>query len=97
MLIGIMIFQITDVIKGNDLKHHFNSPMEEGVKVYMQQQKIGLFKTCAFLDFQAFWAESLELFFERPQALYTHYPDLYEDMVQLLQQDPRFPFHPLVG
>lgn len=89
---------IADVIKGNRFKKHFNGVMEEGAEVYTQkQQRIGLFTANAFKDLQEFWAESVELFFERPQALYTHYPDLYEDMVQLLQQDPRFPFHPLVG
>jgi len=89
---------IADVIKGIRFKKHFNGVMEEGAEVYTQkQQRIGLFTANAFKDLQEFWAESVELFFERPQALYTHYPDLYEDMVQLLQQDPRFPFHPLVG
>jgi MtfA peptidase len=34
------------------------------------------------------WAESVELFFQEPDGLYLHYPELYNNMKQLLNQDP---------
>jgi MtfA peptidase len=37
---------------------------------------------------QEFWAETVELFFERPQDLQTQYPAVYTTMVQLLRQYP---------
>jgi Mlc titration factor MtfA (ptsG expression regulator) len=34
------------------------------------------------------WAESIELFFENPWELKQHYPDVYEGIMQLLNQNP---------
>lgn len=47
-------------------------------------------------DMQEFWAESVELFFERPQELHDHYPFVYDAMKHLLNQDPRFVQRPLL-
>lgn len=39
-------------------------------------------------DLQEFWAESTELFFEKPTQLTEQYPLVYEAMKKLLKQDP---------
>ena len=42
-------------------------------------------------NFQEFWAESVELFFEKPMELRTAYPGLYECIADVLNQDPLKP------
>ena len=68
----------------------FASYNELGNKVYVQEKTtaFGLYSRYALKDFQEFWAESVELFFEKPVKLRTVYPDLYEAMSKLLNQDP---------
>jgi Mlc titration factor MtfA (ptsG expression regulator) len=58
-------------------------------KVYEQEQKPGydLYTEYAMKNFQEFWAESVEIFFEKPLVLKTSYPQLYDAMRSLLQQD----------
>ena len=48
-------------------------------------------------NLQEFWAESVELFFEKPDLLATHYPNVFRSMVLLLSQDPRNTQNPLVN
>lgn len=48
----------------------------------------GLYTELSAKDFQEFWAESVEIFFEKPVKLKTIYPDLYSAMSNLLNQDP---------
>ncbi|MEO6721975.1 MAG: zinc-dependent peptidase [Ferruginibacter sp.] len=48
----------------------------------------GLYSEYAIRDFQEFWAESVEIFFERPVQMKTVYPELYAAMSGLLNQDP---------
>ena len=61
-----------------------------GNKVYdiEKQAGPGLYSEYAIKDFQEFWAESVEIFFERPQQMKTRYPELYAAMSDLLNQDP---------
>ena len=61
-----------------------------GNKVFEQESKEGfnLYSDYALRDFQEFWAESIEIFFEKPHAMRTQYPDLYEAVCALLNQDP---------
>jgi MtfA peptidase len=48
----------------------------------------GLYSEYAEKNFQEFWAESAELFFEKPAEMESHYPQLYQAMKSLLNQDP---------
>jgi Mlc titration factor MtfA (ptsG expression regulator) len=67
-----------------------------GDKIYAKerQRNIGLYSDYAMKNFQEFWAESIELFFENPQRLNSHYPELYHILCDLLCQDPlRYPYH----
>jgi MtfA peptidase len=52
-----------------------------------QSQNI-LYSNYALTNFQEFWAESVELFFERPKELKSKYPDIYKSIQLLLKQDP---------
>jgi MtfA peptidase len=47
-----------------------------------------LYSEYALRNFQEFWAESIELFFEKPAAMKAAYPQLYNAMQSLLNQDP---------
>ena len=51
------------------------------------------FSEYALKNTQEFWAESIELFFERPLQLKVYYPAYYNSICELLKQDPAsFPF-----
>jgi MtfA peptidase len=47
-----------------------------------------LFSDYALKNFQEFWAESVEIFFERPAEMKEQYRDLYDSMSLLLNQTP---------
>lgn len=73
--------------------HHFTSL---GDKIFEREKllTIGLYSTYAMKNFQEFWAESIEIFFESPERLNMHYPDLYAMLCDLLCQDPlNYPNH----
>lgn len=76
-----------------DSYHHFTSL---GDKIF-EREKIssaGLYSTYAMRNFQEFWAESIEIFFESPEKIQQHYPDLYRLLCDLLCQDPlNYPNH----
>ncbi|MES2882750.1 MAG: zinc-dependent peptidase [Bacteroidota bacterium] len=55
-----------------------------------------LYSTYAEADLQEFWAESVELFFEKPELLYQCHPQVYQAMQLLLQQNPQNKTNPLV-
>lgn len=59
----------------------------EAYKMELAGQK-DLYSPYADTNLQEFWAESVELFFEKPQALKIHYGDIFESMCLLLNQDP---------
>ncbi len=62
----------------------------DGNQVYKTEQGNigGLYSEYAIKNFQEFWAESIEIFFERPMVFKTSYPALYECLKTLLNQDP---------
>jgi MtfA peptidase len=47
-------------------------------------------------NLQEFWAESVELFFEKPRALLETYPDVFYAIKLLLNQNPIHPSNPVV-
>lgn len=59
-------------------------------KVFEQEKKQvnNLFSDYALRNLQEFWAESVEVFFEKPVEMRNHYPQLYDSMKSLLNQDP---------
>ena len=62
----------------------------------MQKQK-DHYSEYAETDLQEFWAESVELFFEKPDYLVEHYPDVFHAMTLLLNQDPRNSNNPIIN
>lgn len=68
----------------------FNDFNDDGNKVYLIEQALeaGLYSRYAMRDFQEFWAESVEIFFEKPLQLQVQYPKLYDAMKTILNQDP---------
>ncbi len=66
---------------------HFH---EHGNKVFEEEKKEGkdLFTDYAMKNFHEFWAESVEVFFEKPLLLRAQYPQLYAALQQVLNQDP---------
>ncbi len=64
--------------------------ISNGNKAYQTEKSIagGLYSEYAEKNFQEFWAESAEIFFEKPVELKTDYPRLYESLKFLFNQDP---------
>lgn len=54
----------------------------------LKKMNCNLFTPQAAHNYHECWAESVELFFENPLELYQHYPDLYNLIKALLNQDP---------
>lgn len=71
-------------------KDTFTGFDSHGNKVYDMEKKAGkgLYTAYAMRDFQEFWAESVEIFFEKPIQMKAIYPSLYEAISHLLNQDP---------
>lgn len=66
---------------------HFN---ENSNSVLEQEQKPGydLYSEYGLSNSQEFWAESIEIFFEKPVQLKVYYPNMYQALTRLLNQDP---------
>jgi Mlc titration factor MtfA (ptsG expression regulator) len=76
-----------------DSYHHFTAL---GDKIFEREKllTIGLYSDYAMRNFQEFWAESIEIFFQSPERLQNHYPDMYRLLCDLLCQDPlNYPNH----
>jgi MtfA peptidase len=70
--------------------HGFSSYNICGNKIFEEEkiQSGKLFSDYALKNFQEFWAESVEIFFERPEEMKVQYSDLYESISALLNQRP---------
>jgi Mlc titration factor MtfA (ptsG expression regulator) len=64
------------------------SECHEAYKMELEGRK-DLYSPYADSNLQEFWAESVEIFFEKPDALNDHYPDVFAAISMLLNQDPR--------
>lgn len=73
----------------DNFKGSFGNFINYGDKAYHTEKTVagGLYSDYAVKDFQEFWAESAEIFFERPAQMREFYPELYEAMKTLLKQD----------
>ena len=83
-------FEVEENVDSNfrDLYNNFNV---DGNKAYDTEKNFagGLYSEYAEKNFQEFWAESVEIFFENPVEMESYYPQLYQTMKALLNQDPR--------
>ena len=87
------LYYQTFVVEENvdeDFRKTFDGFNLYGNKVFEaeKERESELFSSYAMKDFQEFWAESVEIFFEKPVELKSLYPDLYFVMSDLLNQDP---------
>jgi MtfA peptidase len=56
-----------------------------------------LYSAYADSELQEFWAESVEIFFEKPIELNEQYPSVYQAMKSLLKQDPLNKVYPVIN
>lgn len=95
-----LYYQTFDVEKNVDrhFRNYYDDFHVDGNKAYHTEKTIagGLYSEYAEKNFHEFWAESVEIFFEKPVELRSHYPELYETMCYLLKQDPIRKVHRLV-
>jgi MtfA peptidase len=87
------LYYQTFVVEENvdrNFRDGFDLFSEYGNKVYKQENEPGnnLYSDYALKNFQEFWAESMEIFFEKPLEFKNTYPSLYASLVELLNQDP---------
>ncbi len=73
-----------------NFKVFYNDFINHGNKVHETEKlnKTNLYTAYADKSFQEFWAESVEIFFEKPEQLKETYPALYGAMATLLNQAP---------
>jgi Mlc titration factor MtfA (ptsG expression regulator) len=82
--------------RDNSFQNSFNHFTALGDKVFEREKMltVGIYSDYAMKNFQEFWAESIEIFFQSPERLNQHYPDLYKILCDLLCQDPlNYPNH----
>lgn len=81
-------------VVGENVDRNFRNTFDNfnnyGNKVFQQESQPGndLYSDYALKNFQEFWAESAEIFFEKPAAMKASYPVLYDTIKILLNQDP---------
>jgi MtfA peptidase len=87
-----------DIVRSRAFITNFNEVMEEGQELYELKRGAPsqLFSANAYKDLQEFWAESVELFFERPSELRRENTELYESLKDILNQDPVNALYPVV-
>ena len=74
----------------------FNLVMQEIDVAYNEgRNKQTLFTDYAFKNTQEFWAESIEIFFEKPASMQDEFPGLFYAIKTLLQQDPSNKLNPV--
>jgi Mlc titration factor MtfA (ptsG expression regulator) len=76
-----------------NFKERLNDFSEEGRPVF-RAMRAGynlFFDDYAMTNFDEFWAVSVENFFENPAAFKTKLPKLYQEISELLNQDPLLP------
>jgi Mlc titration factor MtfA (ptsG expression regulator) len=88
---------IADVYKQKPFVIDFEDVMQQGEETFKQCRHMSdrLYSDYAFTNMQEFWAESLEIFFEKPADMKKLYPVLFEELCSLLKQNPMNKLHPL--
>jgi len=56
-----------------------------------------LYSEYADTNIQEFWAETVEIFFEKPEELASNYPDVFEAMTLVMNQDTRRKTNPVLS
>jgi Mlc titration factor MtfA (ptsG expression regulator) len=79
---------VVDNNQAVNFSENFENIMQEGVEVYkLKDARHILYSDYAYRNLQEFWAESVEIFFEKPAEMQKSYPQIYETIKDLLKQD----------
>ena len=91
-------FEVEENIDKN-FRNFYDDFNVDGNKAYHTEKTVagGLYSGYAEKNFQEFWAESIEIFFENPVEMRSRYPQLYQTMKSLLNQDPVTKNHSMRG
>ncbi|MCE3281764.1 MAG: zinc-dependent peptidase [Chitinophagaceae bacterium] len=93
-------FQLTEATFGrcDEFAASFETVIKEGEEVFQlkDHRPSELFTRNAYRNLQEFWAESVELFFERPADLKRENGDVYEALKNILKQDPVHGLYPVI-
>lgn len=75
--------------KENEFSEDFtNYDLADDKVLKLEYDKSGLFEQHVLKNKNELWATSVELFFERPEELKASYPELYQGLKTVLNQDP---------
>jgi Mlc titration factor MtfA (ptsG expression regulator) len=75
----------------------FKEVLRQSEKIYeLRSKQQLLFNDYAYKNLQEFWAESVEMFFEKPGSMQIAYNDLFISLKQLLRQNPLNKLNPLL-
>lgn len=87
---------IADVSKHEHFVENYERLMLKCQETYdtCKARQDRLYSDYAFTDLQEFWAESPELFFEKPENMQFTYPDLFSSLCTLLKQNPKYKSEP---
>ena len=93
----LYIFQKIIIEKDtSDFALYFNQLMKEGECILDKKAcPHNLYTAYAFTNLQEFYAVSIELFFEKTIHLQTAYPNVFEQLQNLLNQNPLMPNQPV--
>jgi Mlc titration factor MtfA (ptsG expression regulator) len=88
---------VADINKQTTFIANFEDVMVKGEETFKECRDLSdrLYSDLAFINMQEFWAESLEIFFEKPTAMEALYPDLFTELCDLLKQNPTYSENPL--
>ena len=79
-------------------RQHFDEVMNEGQVIYQEKKgEAKLFSDYAYRNLQELWAESIELIFEKPEALKTVHPNLFLCLSELINQNPAQKENPVLS
>lgn len=94
-----LYFQEVIIDKEKDLfDYHFSELVKKGENIISNEKcPFNLYTDYAFTSLQEFWAVSVELFFERAQDLNNFYPNIFEILKNILQQNPIVINQPLLS
>ncbi len=82
-------FEVEENVDKN-FRNYYDDFNVFGNKAYHTEKTVagGLYSEYAEKNFQEFWAESVEIFFEKPVEMRSNYPQLYQAIKEMLNQDP---------
>ncbi len=78
-----------DEDKGSSFVNSYNKFAKEGSVIFEEEKLVNknLYSDYGLRNIQEFWAESVEIFFEKPLIMKDEYPELYLLMSKLLNQN----------